>query len=123
MSGNNLFADTNILIYLLNKDVALLPILDKKSVYISFISELEILSAKNYTAAEKKKMELLLEDCIIIDINPEIKKLTIYHRTNNRLKLPDAIIAGSAQYLSFPLITADMDFNKVKEIDVLLYEK
>ncbi|MEP7170195.1 MAG: PIN domain-containing protein [Bacteroidota bacterium] len=78
---------------------------------------------RNYSALEKRKLEQLLEDCIIIDINPEIKKLTIQHRLKNNLKLPDAIIAASSQYLSFPLLTADKDFNKVKEIDILFYEK
>jgi hypothetical protein len=123
MNGNNLFVDTNILIYLLGKDAALLPVLENKSIYISFISELELLSVRNYSAVEKRKLEQLLDDCIIIDINPEIKKLTIAHRLKNNLKLPDAIIAASSQYLSFPLFTADKDFNKVKEIDILFYEK
>jgi predicted nucleic acid-binding protein len=123
MNGNNILADTNILIYLLSSDDELIMVLENKSVYISFISELELLSFKNYTASEKTKMESMLNDCIIIDINPEIKKFAVHQRVKNNLKLPDAIVAATAQYLSIPLLTADLDFGKIKEIDVLLYRK
>src|SRR5689334_4065739 len=121
MNGSNLFVDTNILIYLLDKEAPLIPLLDNKSIYISFISELELLSFKNYSTAEKGKLEKLLNDCIIIDINPEIKRLAVRHRLNKRLKLPDAIIAATSQYLSVPLLTADQEFKKVSDIDVLIY--
>jgi predicted nucleic acid-binding protein len=123
MNGSNLLVDTNILIYLLDKDAALVPLLDGKSIYISFISELEILSFKNYSAAEKSKLERLLNDCIIIDINPEIKRLAVRHRITKKLKLPDAVIAAPSQYLSFPLLTADQEFKKLSDIDVLIYER
>ena len=122
MNGSNLLVDTNILIYLLEKDEALLDLLDGNSIYISFITELELLSFKSYTSSEKIKLDALLKDCIIIDINPEIKKHSIHHRLKNKLKLPDAIIAATAQYLSMPILTADQDFKRIKEIDVLLYE-
>ncbi len=46
MNGNNLFVDTNILVYLLEKDDALVSVLDDNSIYISFITELELLSFK-----------------------------------------------------------------------------
>lgn len=123
MNGSNLFVDTNVLIYLLDKDEALLSILDHKSISISFISELELLSFRNYSFSEKKKLDELLNECIVIDINQEIKNFSVQHRLKNKLKLPDAIIAATAQYLSIPLLTADQDFKKVKEIDVLLYER
>jgi len=123
MNGNNIFVDTNILIYLLDKDEALVSLLDSNSVYISFITELELLSYRKYSLHEKDKLSELLNDCIIIDINPSIKKNAITHRVKNKLKLPDASIAATAQYLSLPLLTADKDFKKINKIDVLLYEK
>ena len=123
MSGNNVFVDTNILIYLLDKDAALLQILDGKSIYISFISEMELLSVRNYTVSETRKLEELLADCIIIDINPEIKRIAVQYRLTLKLKLPDAIIAATSHYLSFPLLTADKDFSGIKDADVLLYER
>jgi len=39
------------------------------------------------------------------------------------LKLPDAIIVATAYFFDMPLLTADRDFLKVKEADIILYEK
>jgi len=123
MNGSNIFVDTNILIYLLDKDEAILALLNDNSIYISFITELELLSYRNYSSKEKEKLSELLNDCIIIDINPQIKKNAVAYRLKTKLKLPDSIIAATAQYLSLPLLTADKDFKRINEIDVLLYEK
>lgn len=123
MNGTKLFVDTNILIYFLNKDSGVYSAIEDKTIYISFISELELLSFRHYTNAEKKSVNDLLSDCIIIDISNEIKILAVEHRIKNKLKLPDAIIAATAQHLSVPLFTADIDFRRIKEIDVILFEK
>ncbi len=42
MSGNKIFVDTNILIYLLNGDSDISKILDGKDLVISVITELEL---------------------------------------------------------------------------------
>ena len=44
MSGNKLFIDTNIVLYLLNGDQTLAELLHEKQLYISFITELELLA-------------------------------------------------------------------------------
>ena len=54
MSGNNLFIDTNIILYLLNGDQTLVNLLDKKTWYLSFITELELLGFKQLDDAEEK---------------------------------------------------------------------
>jgi len=41
MTGNKLFLDTNILLYLLQGDETLTHSLDQKQFYISFITQLE----------------------------------------------------------------------------------
>lgn len=46
MSGNSLLIDTNIALYLLNGDNTIAELLDGKDVYLSFISELELLGSK-----------------------------------------------------------------------------
>ena len=86
-------------------------------------AQAEFAKATSVFLHEKDKLSELLNDCIIIDINPSIKKNAITHRVKNKLKLPDASIAATAQYLSLPLLTADKDFKKINKIDVLLYEK
>lgn len=52
MSGNSLFLDTNIILYLLNGDETLAELLDEKQLYISVITELELLAYKGITNEE-----------------------------------------------------------------------
>lgn len=73
MNGNKLFLDTNILLYLLQGDETLTHSLDNKQFYISFITQLEILSFSNLTKSSEKLINELLSECVIFDINNEIK--------------------------------------------------
>ena len=52
MNGNSLLVDTNIILYLLGGDKTIIPILENKNLFISFISELELLSYINLTNKE-----------------------------------------------------------------------
>ena len=123
MSGNKLFLDTNILLYLLQGDVTLTEVLDGKQFYISFITELELLSYSGLTSTELEVVIELLRECVIIDINAEIKQLAVRFRKQYKVKLPDTIIAATSLYLNIPLITADSDFKKLKELELVFYEK
>lgn len=123
MSGNKLFLDTNILLYLLQGDETLAEVLDNKQFYISFITQLELLSFPGLTKKESKIINDLLKECVIIDINSEIKNLTISYRKIYKLKIPDIIIATSSIYLDLPLITADTDFKKIEELNLIFYER
>ena len=60
MSGGNIFVDTNILLYLISGDDTITGLLDSKSVFISFITELELLSFKDLSDAERAKINELL---------------------------------------------------------------
>ena len=123
MSGNKLFLDTNIILYLLSGDQTLAKILNDKQFYISFISQLELLGYLGISKAEQKQVEGFLDQCTVIDINNRIKVETIRIRRKYKIKLPDAIIIASASYLDVPVITADAGFKKVEEIDLLYYQR
>ena len=58
----------------------------------------------------------------MINLNEEIKSLTIELKRKYKLKLPDSIIAATAYYLNLPLITADKQFKQVDELEIILYE-
>lgn len=122
MSGNKLFVDTNILIYLLNGDSDISKILDGKELVISVISELELKSFPNVTQTELAIIDSLVEECQVINLNQEIKKLAIEIRRTRKMKLPDAIVAASAYYSKLPIFTADKEFEKLEELDVIIYE-
>ena len=54
MSGTRLFLDTNIILYVLDGDETLSKFLDGRQLYISFITELELLGYQGLTKSERK---------------------------------------------------------------------
>lgn len=121
MNGNNFLVDTNIVIYLLSGDKTIADLLDRKRIYISFITEIELLTFQNLTVNEKQIVKNLLADCIVIGMNDGIKDKTISIRINKKLKIPDAIIAATSLYLKIPIITAVEQFKKVSDLELIYY--
>lgn len=122
MSGNKILLDTNIILYFLNGDQTLLPIFEEKHVFISFVTEIELLGYTEFTSTERLQIKELLSAFTIIDINSEIKDNCIELRQTVHLKLPDAIIMATSRSMNIPLISADADFKKVKQSDFIYYE-
>jgi hypothetical protein len=77
MSGRNFLIDTNIALYLLSGNKTVAEILEGSSVYVSFITQLELLGYKGISKQEQQKVKSFLNDCHIFDINTEIKELSI----------------------------------------------
>lgn len=121
MSGDSYLIDTNIILYLLNGDEKVAEILNGQNLIVSFITELELLGFKGLSGESKRIIKEFISECTVFDINQEIKNNAIAMRRKYGLKLPDAIIAGTSQYLNCPLLTADTDFSKIEEISVILY--
>lgn len=122
MNGNSIFLDTNIILYLLSGDKTIASLLNERNIYISFVTELELLGYKDLTSQDREKIKDLLADSTIIDINSMIKNIVIELRKNYKIKLPDAIIAASSQFLNIPFMTSDKNLSKLKELDILMYE-
>ena len=57
VSGNKLFIDSNIVLYLLGGDETLVKLLDGKELYLSFITELEVLGYPGITKKEQNNIE------------------------------------------------------------------
>ncbi len=122
MSGNSLLIDTNIALYLLNGDTTIANLLNGRDVYVSFITELELLGFSEIKEEDIKKIEEFLSKCIIVDLNQPIKRLTIELKRKHKIKLPDAIIAATSKYINIPLFSADKGFEKVSDLHFLKYE-
>lgn len=122
MSGTNLLCDTNILLYLLAGDKTVSELLNLKKIFISFITEIELLTFKKLSIGEKKVIGELLSNCTIIGLNEEVKRKTIEIRINNKLKIPDSIIAATAIYLKIPLVSADKQFKQLEDINLIFYQ-
>ena len=94
MNGSSIFVDTNILLYFLKGDPDVIEMISDKNLVISFITELELLSFPERSLDSEDTIKQLLNNCTIVDINSEIKELTIELRKKSKLKLPDSIIAA-----------------------------
>jgi predicted nucleic acid-binding protein len=122
MNGGELFIDTNIILYLLNGDKTISELLKGKSIFISFITELELLGFKDLNPEGISVIKEFLADISILDIDAQIKTNVIALRNKYSIKLPDAIIAASALNRNITFISADKGFEKIKELDLMLYE-
>ena len=122
MNGDKLFLDTNIILYLLNGDETIAELLNGKQLYISIITELELLGFKGITKKEEKIVADFITQCKVININDIIKKQAVGIRKNYGTKLTDSIIIASALHMELPLVTADAEFKKVGELALVFYE-
>ena len=77
MNGNNFLLDTNAVLYLLNGDETLADFLFEKQLYISIITEIELLSYKKITAKEQKQIQGFINELEILNINQAIKILPL----------------------------------------------
>jgi predicted nucleic acid-binding protein len=123
MSGRSVLLDTNTVLYFLAGDETISEFIRDKKIYISVISELELLAYNELTQQEIKLIQSFIRDIDIIDISLDIKALSIQLRRQTRLKLPDCIIAATSMVLQLPLITADKGMKQVLGLDLIFYEK
>ena len=121
MVGEFILVDTNILIFILQGNTKLAELLSGVQVVISVITEMEIQCLKMSKSAHEKVQDLLFQ-CTIIELNPSIKTGAIELVQNGKLKLPDAIIAATAQFLEIPVFTADKQFERLESGNVILFE-
>ncbi|AYQ34048.1 PIN domain-containing protein [Runella sp. SP2] len=104
------FADTNALIRLLGGDTMVAELTDNKLVFISEMTEMEMLCKPNINKEQRRIIRSLLDDCVIVPFSPEIKQKAIKIRLSTRLKLVDAIVGATAINMGFNLITNDLAF-------------
>ena len=123
MNGNNVLLDTNTILYFLSGDQTVADFIKDKKLFISIISELELLSYKNITSREHKSISSFIKEIHVENISQEIKEETIRIRKSTNLKLPDCIIAATSIVLETPIFSADKELRNVKNLDFIFYEK
>ncbi|GBL34797.1 hypothetical protein EMGBS15_03920 [Filimonas sp.] len=111
MRNKSYLVDTNIISYYFQGKFEVAEYIRKSSLYISFITEIELKSNPKLSKQERATIDSFLKTCIILDINAEIKQTAVSIIKNHKLKLPDAIIAATASYLKLELVTADEQFD------------
>ena len=123
MNGNNILLDTNTVLYFLSGDQTVADFIQEKKLFISIITELELLSYKNLTTKEIKVIKAFLKEIHIENISQKIKEESIRIRRSSNLKLPDCIIVATSISLQIPIFSADKELRKIEGLDFIFYEK
>ena len=124
MTAERVLVDTNILIHHISGDKRIEKLLQDRTIHISFITEVELLSFPGYSDEEREAIKAWLREFMISGVEEQIKSIAIDLRARYRLKLADTFVAATAAYWNIPLITEDKHFRKLKqEIALTLVER
>jgi predicted nucleic acid-binding protein len=122
MTGDRYLLDSNIIIRLSKQDPDLIDFISKlPNSVISVITYMEVLGYHFSSPKELDLIKELLNWFELIHIDHTIADQTIQIRQANKIKLPDAIIAATAQICKLTLITGDTtDFKNIKNLKVII---
>ncbi len=120
MNGLDLAVDTNIFVYLTSGNKNVHRAVQGNNLFVSFITEMELLSWPAASSRELQLIKQLMSQCKIISLNDDIKNIAIDIRRRSKLRLPDAIVAATSIYLNVPLISADQELKKVIGLELIL---
>jgi predicted nucleic acid-binding protein len=116
MSGEiKILVDTKLIVFGIGGTRAVRKLLEGKTLFISIITEIELLSVAYARVEDELLIRDFIKNCFVVPINEEVKEHAIAIRKKWKVKLPDAIIAASALAHNISLYTADRGFNKIHE--------
>ncbi len=118
---DKLVADTSFLVNFFNGRAEAMEYLEGKSVWLSGVVEIELLSSSTLTSQNRKLIKAFISQTFVVDLLPAIKEIAIDLRVRHKLKLSDAVVAATSIYLYTPLYTYDKDFKRLQnEADIVL---
>ena len=106
MTQHLILLDINVVLYFLGG--RLTNPLPSGQYFVSVITEIELLSYPSLSPNEEVQIRDFLSKITVFGIESNIKELAIALRKQYRLRLPDAIIAATAQSLNATLFTNDV---------------
>ena len=119
MNGNSALLDSNILIYL-SKNELPFSVLDQfAALFVSVISYMEVLGYRFSNSKEENFVKELVSMFNVRFIDQEIAENVIDIRKQYRIKLPDAIIAATANTDDLCLVTRNIEDYTFSELQVL----
>ncbi|MDT3738317.1 MAG: PIN domain-containing protein [Candidatus Kapabacteria bacterium] len=110
--------DTNAIINLFRFEKTIFGI----KYYFSIITELELLSYSEISKEETNHIKHYCNDNGRLVVDKEILEKTIELRKLYKMKLPDAIICGSAYRYDLVLVTDDKKLHGIKEIKTVEFQ-
>ncbi|MEO7082093.1 MAG: type II toxin-antitoxin system VapC family toxin [Flavobacteriales bacterium] len=113
MNVDSLLLDSNIVVHILQGNLALAKELEGKRLFISVISRIELFSWPGAGSSRDKWLLDFLSECQLLEMDRSIQDRTIELRKEFKLHLADAVIAATAMQMDLTLVTADKDFKKL----------
>lgn len=112
MSGYLL--DTNAVIYFFNGEEKVAQLVEsaRGKIFISFITQIEVLCFEIKDGHLKNKIEEFLREIDVITIDDEIIAQAIEYRKRTGMKIPDSVICATAKVKGLSLVTADKSLSK-----------
>lgn len=114
--------DTNILGKALDGNEKALNIFQDNLTYLSFIVQIEMLSAPHYNKKQVQLIKQSLSEFLIYPYSQSLQERVIEIRRSYKLKIPDAFIAATALELQLPLFSNDEVFKKVRGLNFIHVE-
>ena len=118
MNGNGYLLDTNAIVQLLKGNKELIAVLGTADfIATSIVAEMEYLSFSGLTDADVALYQAFRGRIQVYDVpsaDTVFTQLVVKARKKHGLKLPDAIIAGTAIAKGLIILTADDHFKKPK---------
>jgi predicted nucleic acid-binding protein len=122
MNGNDYLIDTNILIYIIKGNPKVEYFAKSEILAVSYITEMEVSGKYQISEHEKQIIGNVLKHCHVFEMDAQIKQYAIDIKQQNKMKLPDAIIAATAIKHNIPLVTGDKGFKKIAGLDLILID-
>lgn len=119
MNGNSALLDSNIIIYLSKNELPFTIFDDFDRLLISVISYMEVLGFKFSNNEEESFVKELIYLFEVRFVDQNVAEKVIEIRKQNRIRLPDAIIAATADVDNLCLVTRNIEDFKNINITIL----
>jgi predicted nucleic acid-binding protein len=117
--------DTNTIIYYLDEDPMVVPLLDPilgqdMAIFVSVVTELELLSYPGLTEEDMTEIQQLLTSVVIFPLESRLAQLAGTLRRQYHLKTPDSVVAATALLTRTTLVTRNIrDFHGIDGLSLL----
>jgi predicted nucleic acid-binding protein len=117
--------DTNAIIYYLDEDPTVVPLLDPilgqdRAIFVSVVTELELLSHPGLTEEDMAEIQQLLTSVVIFPLESRLAQLAGALRRQYHLKTPDSVVAATALLTRTTLVTRNIrDFQGIDGLSLL----
>jgi toxin FitB len=117
--------DTNAIIYYLDEDPTVVPLLEPIlgqdiAIFVSVVTELELLSHPGLTEEDMAVIQQLLTSVVIFPLESRLAQLAGALRRQYHLKTPDSVVAATALLTHTTLVTRNIrDFQGIDGLSLL----